>query len=302
MKHLNYLLPFKTLNQMYKSLVRPHLDYCDIIYHIPQTLHSHGGITLNCQMERVEQIQYQAALAVTGAWQGTDRIKLYEELGWETLSDRRMSRRILQVHKIVDGKTPVYLREKLPPMKSKSSKILPQVLIPNQFPAKYGTDRFLHSFFPDATKNWNNIITDFKDLPTFEALKKHLISLYRPTIRSTFNIHSPQLRYIFQLRVGLSHLRHHKKRHKFADTLSDKCLCKKDVEDTRHFFLSCPFYTSHRDILFNRVETILQRHNMIATNFVDLLLYGHSSLSDSENKDILNATLDYIISTKRFAK
>ena len=36
MKHLNNLLPFKTLNQMYKSLVRPHLDYCDIIYHIPQ--------------------------------------------------------------------------------------------------------------------------------------------------------------------------------------------------------------------------------------------------------------------------
>ena len=97
-------------------------------------------------MERGEQIQYQAALAVTGAWQGTDCIKLYEELGWETLSDRRMSRRILQVHKIVNGKTPVYLREKLPPLESKSSKVLPQVLISNQFPAKYGTDRYLHIF------------------------------------------------------------------------------------------------------------------------------------------------------------
>ena len=38
MKHLNQLLPFKTLNQMYKSLVRPHLDYCDVIYHIPHTI------------------------------------------------------------------------------------------------------------------------------------------------------------------------------------------------------------------------------------------------------------------------
>ena len=53
-----------------------HLIYCDVIYHILQTVHPHGGITLNCQMERVEQIQYQAALAVTGAWQGTDRVKL----------------------------------------------------------------------------------------------------------------------------------------------------------------------------------------------------------------------------------
>ena len=69
MKHLNYLLPLKTLNQMYKSLVCPHLDYCDIIYHIPQVVHPHGGITLHSQMENVEKIQYQAALAVTGAWQ-----------------------------------------------------------------------------------------------------------------------------------------------------------------------------------------------------------------------------------------
>ena len=81
-KHLNLLLPFKTLNQMYKSLVRPHLDYCDIIYHIPQLVHppsEGGGITLNYLMELTEKVQYQAALAVTGAWQGSDRVKLYEE-------------------------------------------------------------------------------------------------------------------------------------------------------------------------------------------------------------------------------
>ena len=67
-------------------------------------------------MEKVERTQYQAALVVTGAWQGTNRVKLYEELGWETMDDRRMIRRILQVHKTVNGKTPLYLREKLPQM------------------------------------------------------------------------------------------------------------------------------------------------------------------------------------------
>ena len=187
-------------------------------------------------------------------------------------------------------------------MKSKSSTILLQVNIPNQFPAKYGTDRYLHSFFPDAAKNMSIIITDFKDLPTFEALKKHLISLYRPNIRPTFNIHNPNLRYIFQLRVGLSHLRYHKKRHKFVDTPSDKCLCKKGVEDTHHFLIACPFYTSHRDVLFASVETILQKHDINVENFVELLLYGHSSLNESENKKILIATLEYIYKTKRFAK
>ena len=53
-------------------------------------------------MEKVERIQYHAALAIIGAWQGS---KLYEELGWESLSDRRMRRRVLQIHKIINEKT-----------------------------------------------------------------------------------------------------------------------------------------------------------------------------------------------------
>ena len=98
---------------MYKALVRPHLDYCDIIYHIPSTINlSQLGISLHGLMEKGEQIQYQVALAVTGTWQGSSRVKLYEEIGWETLSDRRISKRVLQIHKIVDGKTPNCLRKK----------------------------------------------------------------------------------------------------------------------------------------------------------------------------------------------
>ena len=40
-------------------------------------------------METVERTQYQAALAITGACGDFNRSKLYEELGWESLSDRR---------------------------------------------------------------------------------------------------------------------------------------------------------------------------------------------------------------------
>ena len=94
-KHLPIFLPRKTLDQMYKTLVRSHLDYCDRIYHIP-SVQTQFGVSLTDLMEQVEHIQYQAALAVTGAWQGSSRSKLYEELGWETLSERRWCRRVLQ--------------------------------------------------------------------------------------------------------------------------------------------------------------------------------------------------------------
>ena len=94
---------------MYKALVRPHLDYCDVIYYIPPApppppKQDKFGVVLNSLMETVEKVQYQAALAV-GAWNGSSRSKLYEELGWESLSDRRWCRRILQIHKIIKNKT-----------------------------------------------------------------------------------------------------------------------------------------------------------------------------------------------------
>ena len=120
--------------------------------------------------------------------------------------------------------------------------------------------------------------------------------------KQTFNIHNSALRYIFQLRVGLSHLRHHKKRHNFADTPSDVCLCKGGIEDTRYFLTSCTSYITHREILIACVESILIKYDLNVTNFVDLLLYGHSSLSDTENANILLATLEFITKTKRFAK
>ena len=163
---------------------------------------------------------------------------------------------------------------------------------------------FRRVFFPDAIKNRNDIITDFDDLPSFEKLKKHLISLYRPEIKPTFNIHSPQLRHIFQLRVGLSHLRYHKKRHNFADTPSDKCVCRTGVEDSRHFLISCTLFSRHREALFETIETILHENNlclMATTNPDEIILYGHPLLDKSNNHNILAATLEYITKTQRFA-
>ena len=101
---------------MYNALVRSHLDYCHAMYHIPSILHQPSlDRTLNSLTEKVERIQYQAALAITGAWQGSSRSKIYDEFGWETLSDRRKCRRSLQVHKIINSSTLSYLKDKLPP-------------------------------------------------------------------------------------------------------------------------------------------------------------------------------------------
>ena len=55
-KYLSKFLPLKTLDQMYKALVRSHLNYRDIIYHTP-TLNSQNnlGVTLNSLMQKVDK-------------------------------------------------------------------------------------------------------------------------------------------------------------------------------------------------------------------------------------------------------
>ena len=74
------------LDQMYKLYTRPHLDYGDIIYHKVDP-----ELSLDFT-KKLEATQCFAALAVSGAWRGTNKCKLYEELGWENLYHRRWYR------------------------------------------------------------------------------------------------------------------------------------------------------------------------------------------------------------------
>ena len=111
LKLLSKYLPRQTLNEIYKLYIRPHLDYGDVIYHIPGNIcdYSHS-VVLTHQMEKLESVQYSAALAVTGAWKGTSHDKLYDELGWESLNFRRWSRHLILFYKIVNNLTPDYTR------------------------------------------------------------------------------------------------------------------------------------------------------------------------------------------------
>ena len=96
LKYLSTYIPLNTLIQMYKMFIRPLFDYGDVIYHTPHSPSMFdSSITLNFLMERIEKVQYHAALAITGCWRGTSRNKLYVELGLESLADRRWARRLI---------------------------------------------------------------------------------------------------------------------------------------------------------------------------------------------------------------
>ena len=54
----------------------------------------------------MESIQYNAALAITGAIRGSYREKLYQELGLESLQQRRWYRKLCYFFKLTKNKSP----------------------------------------------------------------------------------------------------------------------------------------------------------------------------------------------------
>ena len=85
-RKLQDTLPRTSLITIFKSFIRPHLDYGDIIYDRAYNTSFH---------QNIESIQYNAALAITGAVRGTSREKLYQELGFESLRQGRSYRKLL---------------------------------------------------------------------------------------------------------------------------------------------------------------------------------------------------------------
>ena len=82
---LQTFLPRQYLVAVYKAFIRPHLDYGDIIY----------NQTYNYSFDqKMESIQYNAAIAITGAIRGTPTEKLYQKLGLESLRKRRRYRKL----------------------------------------------------------------------------------------------------------------------------------------------------------------------------------------------------------------
>ena len=104
-KKLEHSLPRKSLMTIYKAFLRPLIDYEDIIYNQLQN---------ESFCNKIESVQYKAALAITGAIQDTSRDKLNQELSLESLKSRRWYKRLCYMYKIMTEKAPNYFINLIP--------------------------------------------------------------------------------------------------------------------------------------------------------------------------------------------
>ena len=99
LRKLNNRLPRSSLTIIYKSFVRPHLDYGDVIFDKAYN---------NSFQQRLESFQYKAWLTMSSAIKGPSTEKLYQELGLESLQNIRWFQKLCVFYKIVKEQPPKY--------------------------------------------------------------------------------------------------------------------------------------------------------------------------------------------------
>ena len=113
--------------------------------------------------ERLESIQYNAALAITGAIRGSSIEKLYQELGFESLQQRRWY--FLQNNK---NQSPNYLFELIPTARqaymARCKKTIPLLSVKH--------DYFKNSFFPLTIIEWNNLDSNVRNSENLALVNK----------------------------------------------------------------------------------------------------------------------------------
>ena len=209
-KSLNNILPRQALLTIYKSFIRPQLDYGDVIYDQPNS---------ESLCQTTETVQYKAAFAITGARKGTSQAKLYKESGLEALKIRRWCRRLYMLYKVKTSGLPLYLSKYIPKGNHSYNTRLNLgglkiyycrtdvfkyfQMFSNVFSIRY----FSICIFSHMLSEWNKLDLQICKANSLLSFKNTLRKLGRPVPNSCFNIHNPVgLKLLTRLRVGLTHL------------------------------------------------------------------------------------------------
>ena len=222
--------------------------------------------------------------------------KIYQELGLESLRDRRWCRKLCLFYKVLENENPKYLFSLIPTRRSlysaRNIHNIPLVNTKHNF--------FKNSFFPSTIIEWNNLDPHHRKSENISVFKSNILKFIQPSSNSVYNCHNPRgICLITRLRLGLSHLREHKFKHGFQDTLNLLRSCRNDVHRT----ISPPLSQ-----IANERLTLLSTLGSFNCSLLDnasnvltqTLLFGNTSLIPSDNSKILGATIDFMLSTKRF--
>ena len=284
-------LPQNALLTICKSFIRPHLDYGDILYYKPNNENFQS---------KIEKVQYQACLAITGAIQGTSRENIYDELGLHSLAKRHWRSNAIFFYKIVNHLLPDYLYSYLD-FYSQENYHLRAVSTTTIRPFPSRTKSFKKSFSPYCVNEWNNLTVEIRNAKSINIFKKSIINEKQEN--PLFGVYDPLgVKLLTHLRLQFSQLNKHKFRHGFSDTVDPICACETEIEITEHFFLCCHFYSTQILELFENLKKVDSNcFNLNEKDQVNTLLYGsQTNHFKCDNQEILKFVIAHIKATTCF--
>ena len=225
--------------------------------------------------------------------------KDYNELGWESLYSRRWYHRLCHFFNLKDRQSPGYLFSKIPVERHMNYNCR---RVRTYTPSCGRTIHFSETYFSNVIYEWNLLDSDTRCSRSISEFKRRLLCKIRPTENCVFSIYDIEgVKMLTKLRLQFSVLNEHRFRHR-SNAISPMCNCGTGKEDNIHFLLHCPLYNDIRLNLHDEISEVLglDIRNHDDDFFCSLPLYGSDDFPSIINKMILEATIKYMKSSKRF--
>lgn len=265
------------MEKIYIAFIRPLLEYSDSVWD-------------NCSNElktQLDLIHNEAARIITGATKLCSIRKLFADLGWDTLQERRTKHKLVVFYKIINGLTPSYLSDLIPPLVQENSAYSLRNSNDIQL-IRARTNVFFNSFFPSTIRAWNDLPEDVKSARTVSAFKYRL-NRNRNVSPKYYNAGSRIGQILHtRLRLECSSLNSHL----YAKNIvtDPSCACG-EFENPYHFLFKCHRYTAIRNTY---LSDYLPTHN------IQDLLCGKPNATHNENEELFLNVQEFILKSKRF--
>ena len=277
------VLPRSCKEMLYKTTIRPVLDYSDIIY----------DACLKSESDAIEKCQRKAALICTGAFRHTSNERLLNELGCERMERRRVIHRLTLFYKMYRSLTPPYLRD------------ICNLVLHNMDAYNLRRNHSIHirrelfskSFYPKTIRKWNNLSLETKGSQSLHIFKENLKRLYGHNISKKLYAHGHCLPAVNHCRMhlGLSHLKNHLFNSNIQSKFCENSNCDLISETSSHFLLFCPRYGPKRHTMRSEISTIIfpgtNYYTIIAIMpdyLCNIILQGSEDLSLNVNKKVFD--------------
>lgn len=294
LRALSYNMKSCHLNRIYTHFIKPHYDYCDIIYHCAQ----------RSSLTKLEQTQYKAALLVSGCIHGSSKDKVFSILNWKPIIDRRIERQKIFMFKVENKQKPCYVLSIFNSFRTDQIRLNRNTL-PYSIEAHTST-KIRNSPTYSLISTWNDLNYNMRSINSLSRFKSKICknSKFIQTSTSRLkNLNRKEEIYLNRLRVDFL-LNSHLYSHNFTGVLSPNCTSCGSINSTIHFLYRCqnPAHRPHINALLTALQHlgVLNTFNLLRQfEKTTFLLFGSDNLNSEINAEIVKLTAKFSLSYHR---